>query len=116
MVTSRRVGEQVGFEIGYYVGCVTLWSWLVEQHPHPELFASQRTLKSLRVLRAKLRSFPLTPAERSVSEQLQLIRAKMKVMCVRLKVQFPEALSIADFSHSRAHTAGGGNHHVPVSF
>ncbi|KAI8584477.1 hypothetical protein K450DRAFT_167942 [Umbelopsis ramanniana AG] len=89
VVEGRILGCEKGFEmsneVGYYTGCATLWTKLVEAHP--ESFSSRAT-KQIQSLQSVIDQFPDANEDQTDTfALLDKMRAKFRVVTSVLKVE-----------------------------
>ncbi|EPS62958.1 hypothetical protein M569_11829 [Genlisea aurea] len=92
---ARRVGLKTGFEIGeelgFYRGCVDVWSSAIRVQP--DVF-SIRFRRSVKTMDERLRKYPISePENESATESMDSLRLKFRAMCANLnvKLEYPRA-------------------------
>lgn len=95
-----KLGFQVGEELGFYRGCVDVWSSVIRVDP--EAFSS-RLRKSVEQLGELVDKYPLSePENEHVQEMMNTIRLKFRVISSKLGVRleyegFPKSSQTEDF-------------------
>jgi len=87
MIWVFKKGDEIGTEVGYYIGCLNMWSFLMRNSP--AMFSSRalKAIEQLRVLTTKYSS-NIDPKNEELLEVLENIRAKFKMVCSLLGVNF----------------------------
>lgn len=86
---GKEVGLKTGFEsgeeLGFYRGCVDVWSPAVRVDPN---FISVRTQKAIKQMDELLRKYPIPePENESVSDLMDALRLKFRIICASLNVK-----------------------------
>ncbi|KAH6764958.1 hypothetical protein C2S52_013963 [Perilla frutescens var. hirtella] len=93
LISGKEEGQQVGLksgfeageELGFYRGCVDVWSSAIRADPN---FISPRVEKTIKQMDELLRNYPmLEPENESVSDMMDALRLKFKVICATLNLK-----------------------------
>jgi len=76
-----KTGFELGNELGYYLGCVE--GWLLLSTKFPNKF-SDRSKKTLLSLKGMITSLDLDPTRETMTDDVQKIRNKFKVMSLQV--------------------------------
>ena len=81
---GRSQGELIGRELGFYIGVLLIFNDYIEKNK-PSKIPSAKILKEITSLIAHLSQFPVDPKDESLTDLLDLIRGKFKLICSMLK-------------------------------
>ncbi|XP_052177730.1 uncharacterized protein LOC127791757 [Diospyros lotus] len=93
-------GFQIGEELGFYRGCIDVWSSAIQLDPN---CFSSRVQKNIRAMDELARAYPvLEPDNESVDEIMESLRLKFRSVCATLNVKleysgYPSASDVKDF-------------------
>ncbi|XP_042003708.1 protein LTO1 homolog [Salvia splendens] len=93
LISGKEEGEQVGLktgfetgeELGFYRGCVGVWSSAIRADPN---FMSARVQKTIKQMDELLQNYTiLEPENEAVSDAMDALRLKFKIICASLNLK-----------------------------
>ncbi|XP_047980313.1 protein LTO1 homolog [Salvia hispanica] len=93
LISGKEEGKQVGLktgfetgeELGFYRGCVGVWSAAIRADPN---FMSARIQKTMKQMDELLQNYAiLEPENEAVSDAMDALRLKFKIICASLNLK-----------------------------